>query len=72
MPIFLVTLAIAVPLAVAFAMWFASLFEIPFQRHRSWAAWRDVVSGPVGREELGVAGGQEYDALAPGRTAHNL
>jgi hypothetical protein len=44
MPIFLLTLAIAVPLAVAFAMWFASIFEIPFQRHRSWAAWRDVVS----------------------------
>ena len=21
-----------------------SLFEIPFQRHRSWAAWREVVS----------------------------
>ena len=44
MPIFLLTLAIAVPLAVAFAMSFASIFEIPFQRHRSWAAWRDVVS----------------------------
>ena len=44
MPTFLVMLAIAVPLAVAFAMSFASLFEIPFQRHRSWAAWRDVVS----------------------------
>ena len=53
MPTFLVTLAIAVPLAVAFAMWFASLFEIPFQRHRSWAAWRDVVSARWGRRVLG-------------------
>ena len=43
MPMFLVLLAIAVPLAVGFAMSFASLFEIPFQRHRSWAAWRDVI-----------------------------
>ena len=45
MPTFLVTLGVAVPLAVVFAWSFASLFEIPFQRHRSWAAWRAVVSG---------------------------
>jgi peptidoglycan/LPS O-acetylase OafA/YrhL len=44
MPMFLLTLALAVPLSVVFAMSFASLFEIPFQRHRSWAAWRDLVS----------------------------
>ena len=55
MPTFLLTLAIAVPLAVVFAMSFASLFEIPFQRHRSWAAWREVVSDRWGAEELGVA-----------------
>lgn len=54
MPTFLVTLAIAVPLAVVFAMSFASLFEIPFQRHRSWAAWRDVISARLGeRVSLG-------------------
>ena len=47
-PTFFVTLGIAVPLAVVFAMSFASLFEIPFQRHRSWAAWRDVVSARFG------------------------
>lgn len=47
-PTFFVTLGIAVPLAVIFAMSFASLFEIPFQRHRSWAAWRDVVSARLG------------------------
>jgi len=45
MPTFLVTLGVAVPIAVIFAWSFASLFEIPFQRHRSWAAWRAVVSG---------------------------
>jgi peptidoglycan/LPS O-acetylase OafA/YrhL len=44
MPAFLFTLAIAVPLAVAFAMGFAALFEIPFQKHRSWAAWRKAIS----------------------------
>ncbi len=44
MSTFLATIAISVPLAVVFALWFASVFEIPFQRHRSWAAWRDVVS----------------------------
>jgi peptidoglycan/LPS O-acetylase OafA/YrhL len=45
MPTFLVTLAVAVPIAVIFAWSFASLFEIPFQRHRSWAAWQAVISG---------------------------
>ncbi len=54
MPMFLVTLAIAVPLAVVFAMSFASLFEIPFQRHRSWAAWRDVVSARWGARAWGT------------------
>lgn len=44
MPTFLVTLAVAVPLAVGFALSFASLFEIPFQRRRSWAAWREMIS----------------------------
>ena len=54
MPMFLVLLAIAVPLAVGFAMSFASLFEIPFQRHRSWAAWRDVVDARWGERRLRV------------------
>jgi peptidoglycan/LPS O-acetylase OafA/YrhL len=59
MPTFLVTLAIAVPLAVAFAMWFSSVFEIPFQRHRSWAAWRDVIYARWGeRVSLGERGSE--------------
>jgi peptidoglycan/LPS O-acetylase OafA/YrhL len=47
-PTFILTLAIGVPLALVFAMSFASLFEIPFQKHRSWAAWRDVASARLG------------------------
>jgi peptidoglycan/LPS O-acetylase OafA/YrhL len=48
MTTFLLTLGIAVPLAVIFAISFASLFELPFQRHRSWAAWRGAVSARWG------------------------
>ena len=38
---FAVTLGISVPLSIAFAWGFATIFEIPFQRHRSWAALRE-------------------------------
>jgi peptidoglycan/LPS O-acetylase OafA/YrhL len=34
-PAFLVSLALAVPLTIVFARAFASVFELPFQRHRS-------------------------------------
>ena len=50
LPAFWITAAIAVPLSVATARGFASVFEIPFQRYRSWAALRERVfstSGPV-------------------------
>lgn len=40
LPTFLVTLAVAVPLSLLFARLFAAVFEIPFQRYRSWAALR--------------------------------
>jgi peptidoglycan/LPS O-acetylase OafA/YrhL len=39
-PALLVMLAIAVPLSVLSARLFAAVFEIPFQRYRSWAALR--------------------------------
>ena len=39
---FIATLAIAVPASIAFAWGFAAVFEIPFQRHRSWAALREA------------------------------
>ncbi|HEY7102243.1 MAG TPA: acyltransferase [Mycobacteriales bacterium] len=36
LPLFLVTLAVAVPLALGFARLFAGVLEVPFQRHRGW------------------------------------
>jgi peptidoglycan/LPS O-acetylase OafA/YrhL len=44
-----VTLAIAAPLSVFAARWFGALFEIPFQRYRSWAALRDAARARVRR-----------------------
>jgi peptidoglycan/LPS O-acetylase OafA/YrhL len=43
MPTFLLTLALAVPVSVGAAWLFASVFELPFQRHRSWKGLRDAV-----------------------------
>jgi peptidoglycan/LPS O-acetylase OafA/YrhL len=40
LPAFWVTLALAVPVSVVTARLFAAVFEIPFQRHRSWSALR--------------------------------
>jgi peptidoglycan/LPS O-acetylase OafA/YrhL len=39
-PAFLVTLAVSVPVCLVFARLFAAVFEIPFQRYRSWPALR--------------------------------
>jgi peptidoglycan/LPS O-acetylase OafA/YrhL len=41
---FLTTLAVAVPLALAAARLFAAVFELPFQRHRSWAALHQALA----------------------------
>jgi peptidoglycan/LPS O-acetylase OafA/YrhL len=43
MAAFGLTLLICVPLTVGFARVFAAVFEIPFQRHRSWAALSGLV-----------------------------
>ncbi|MBV9356743.1 MAG: hypothetical protein JO023_14615 [Chloroflexi bacterium] len=43
-PAFLVTLALVLPLTIGFARVFASVFEIPFLRHRS-------SSGAVGGQQ---------------------
>ncbi|MEU7690509.1 acyltransferase family protein [Microbispora hainanensis] len=40
---FLATLALTVPLALLAAWLFASVFELPFQRHRGWGALRAAV-----------------------------
>jgi peptidoglycan/LPS O-acetylase OafA/YrhL len=42
-PTFWVTFALAVPLSVVTARLFAAIFEIPFQRYRSWAQLRAAV-----------------------------
>jgi peptidoglycan/LPS O-acetylase OafA/YrhL len=39
-PSFLATLAVAVPVTIAFAWLFASVFEIPFVKHRGWPVRR--------------------------------
>ena len=44
LPAFLVTVALAVPTSVLAARLFAAVFEIPFQRYRSWAALREVAA----------------------------
>jgi peptidoglycan/LPS O-acetylase OafA/YrhL len=44
-PAFLVQVAFVAPLTLVFARLFASVFEIPFQRHRGWAALRDALPG---------------------------
>jgi peptidoglycan/LPS O-acetylase OafA/YrhL len=40
LPAFWITLALAVPISVVTARLFATVFEIPFQRYRGWAALR--------------------------------
>jgi peptidoglycan/LPS O-acetylase OafA/YrhL len=47
-PTFLVLLVVVVPLTVVFARLFAALFELPFQRHRGWAALRAGMSQSPG------------------------
>ncbi len=37
-PTFVVLVAVVVPLTIVFARVFAAVFELPFQRHRGWAA----------------------------------
>ena len=45
LPAFWVTLAVAVPVCLVFAHLFATVFEIPFQRYRSWAQLRAATLG---------------------------
>lgn len=47
LPTFLTMLAISVPAAIVVARLFASFFELPFQRHRSWGALRAAVGTKV-------------------------
>jgi peptidoglycan/LPS O-acetylase OafA/YrhL len=58
---FAITLAIAVPVSVLSARWFGAVFEIPFQRYRSWAAVRDAAHARLRRP----APAQPAPALLP-------
>jgi len=53
-PTFFVLAAILLPLTVCFARLFASVFEIPFQRHRGWIPLRQAISARL--QELRPAG----------------
>jgi peptidoglycan/LPS O-acetylase OafA/YrhL len=44
-----VTLALAVPVSVLAARWFGAVFEIPFQRYRSWTALREAARARLSR-----------------------
>lgn len=48
-PAFLLTLAVSAPLTIAVAWAFAAVFEIPFQRHRSWPALRAAARARLAR-----------------------
>jgi peptidoglycan/LPS O-acetylase OafA/YrhL len=59
-PSLLVTLAIALPVTLVFARGFAAVFEIPFQRYRSWGALRTALrtTRAPARHRLDPATGQ--------------
>jgi peptidoglycan/LPS O-acetylase OafA/YrhL len=73
---FAVLVAIAVPLTVGFARLFATAFELPFQRHRGRAAFRDMLprrrpapaSAPVSAGGPGPGGERDVEGVgaAPG------
>jgi peptidoglycan/LPS O-acetylase OafA/YrhL len=52
LPAFWLTLLLAVPLSLIAARLFAMIFELPFQRHRSWAALAAAVRGVRPRSEV--------------------
>ncbi len=49
LPSFLLTLAVAVPVALVTARLFAAVFELPFQRYRSWPALREAARARLTR-----------------------
>jgi peptidoglycan/LPS O-acetylase OafA/YrhL len=53
-PAFLMTVAIGVPLALAFARLFAEVFDLPFQRHKSWPALRVAMRARLRQWRPGV------------------
>jgi peptidoglycan/LPS O-acetylase OafA/YrhL len=55
LPAFWVTLAVAAPISIVAARSFAALFEIPFQRYRSWAALRAALVNWTGSGHASAA-----------------
>ena len=56
LPAFWVTLGLGVPISLLTARWFAAIFEIPFQRYRSWAALRGAAQARRGVGQRPTAG----------------
>ena len=52
LPRFVATLVLAVPATIVAARLFATVFELPFQRHRSWSALRAALRGRPSRGRL--------------------
>ena len=65
LPAFWVTLGLGVPISLLTARWFAAIFEIPFQRYRSWASLRSAAQARRGVRQLPVVG----PAASPRRSA---
>ena len=68
-PTFLTTLALAVPASVLAARLFAALFELPFQRYRSWAALRDAMGARAAALRASVGQVVPAALVRPGRPA---
>jgi peptidoglycan/LPS O-acetylase OafA/YrhL len=70
-PMFLVLMAILLPITVCFARMFAAVFEIPFQRHRGWIPLRQAMSArlrqlrPAEWAPVAVRGGSASRASGP-------
>jgi peptidoglycan/LPS O-acetylase OafA/YrhL len=61
LPRFFLTLVIVLPLSLVGARWFAAVFEIPFVRHRSWAALKEAMRA---RRGATPAAAPEFPAAA--------
>jgi peptidoglycan/LPS O-acetylase OafA/YrhL len=61
-PMFLVLVAILLPMTVGFARMFAAVFELPFQRHRGWIPLRQAMSARL--RQLGSDVSPHRHALA--------
>ncbi|MEV8634655.1 acyltransferase [Streptosporangium sp. NPDC051023] len=54
LPAFFAVTALAVPVALLAARLFAAVFELPFQRHRSWPALREAARAKLSRSRPAV------------------